>query len=270
MYSAHSLKGGSCIEKNILFLHAFSGCDTTSALFQQGKLKFLTVLGKNEPLSEVIEIFKNPTANPDDVGNAGERFLLSLYGCKRNADNTLDNYRYERFLSLIQKSRSNIATMPPTSAAARQHSLRTYYQVQLWYGVQKNAEEWGWKMTNTGLTPLTTLKDPAPQALLKFISCKCKTGCGAACGCRKAGLHCSVICSFCEGKNCANKLEEIVDVDEEDQMPPSLEIFHSNADTELDPEDADTQSDTATAANTQYQIDEFRPSISTTMNLRSN
>ncbi|XP_054709324.1 kinesin-like protein KIF11-A [Uloborus diversus] len=32
------------IRENILFLHAFSGCDTTSALFRQGKKKFVKIL----------------------------------------------------------------------------------------------------------------------------------------------------------------------------------------------------------------------------------
>lgn len=40
LYSAHSLKHKEVAE-NILFLHAFSGCDATSALFNQGKKSFV-------------------------------------------------------------------------------------------------------------------------------------------------------------------------------------------------------------------------------------
>lgn len=46
-----------------LFLHAFSGCDTTSVLF-------------NQDLNEVIQVFKNPNADPGIIATAGVRFLL--------------------------------------------------------------------------------------------------------------------------------------------------------------------------------------------------
>lgn len=39
IYSSHSLQGDETVKNNIFFLHAFSGCDTTSALFNQGKMR---------------------------------------------------------------------------------------------------------------------------------------------------------------------------------------------------------------------------------------
>ncbi|GBN25511.1 hypothetical protein AVEN_88886-1 [Araneus ventricosus] len=44
LYYATTLNIASQIRDNILFLHAFSGCDTISALFRQGKKKFINVL----------------------------------------------------------------------------------------------------------------------------------------------------------------------------------------------------------------------------------
>lgn len=38
---------------NILFLHAFSGCDTTSALFNYGKIKCANVLRKKSRFNEL-------------------------------------------------------------------------------------------------------------------------------------------------------------------------------------------------------------------------
>lgn len=66
------------------------------------------------------------------------------------------------------------------------------------------ATDWGWKKTNRGLEPITTTADPAPESLLKLISCKCKSKCGKMCGCRKAGLKCSVLCLHCSGETCEN------------------------------------------------------------------
>lgn len=204
LYSSHSLSHGKIVTDNILFLHAFSGCDTTSALFNQGKVKFLTILKKHKNLQEVIQVFQDSNAEADTIADAGERFLLALYGANHEDNISLDAYRYQCFVRSLTKSKFNIASLPPTVAAARQHSFRTYYQVQQWQGVKENVEKWGWKQGKTGLTPVTTLKDPAPEKLLKFISCKCKKGCTAACGCRKVGLQCSVICAFCNGQNCEN------------------------------------------------------------------
>lgn len=76
-------------------------------------------------------------------------------------------------------------------------------------------------MTYTGPVPITTLKYSAPEALLKCISCKCNV----VCGCKKAGLHCSVICNFCDRRNFANILVEVLDVDEEDQIISHLKCF---------------------------------------------
>ena len=46
LYIATSMKFGSVSKDNILFLHTFSGADTTSAFFRQGKLKFIRLLEK--------------------------------------------------------------------------------------------------------------------------------------------------------------------------------------------------------------------------------
>jgi len=45
----------------------------------------------------------------------------------------------------------------------------------------------------------------APDALLNMISLGCKAdGCGVSCGCRKIGVHCSVLCTKCNGQTCKN------------------------------------------------------------------
>lgn len=59
IYSPRSLQYGDIVADNILFLHAFSGCDTTPAIFNQGKIKFLKLIKKYESLNEIIQVFKN-------------------------------------------------------------------------------------------------------------------------------------------------------------------------------------------------------------------
>ncbi|GBL94683.1 hypothetical protein AVEN_83996-1 [Araneus ventricosus] len=48
LYCAATLNIAPHIRDNILFLHAFSGSDTISALFRQGKEKFINVLNYNK------------------------------------------------------------------------------------------------------------------------------------------------------------------------------------------------------------------------------
>ncbi|GBL72735.1 hypothetical protein AVEN_127967-1 [Araneus ventricosus] len=48
LYCAATLNIAPQIRDNILFFHAFSGCDTISALFRQEKKKFINVLNCNK------------------------------------------------------------------------------------------------------------------------------------------------------------------------------------------------------------------------------
>ncbi|GBM22410.1 hypothetical protein AVEN_221483-1 [Araneus ventricosus] len=95
-------------------------------------------------------------------------------------------------------------SLPPTTAAPYEHSLRAYLQVQLWSGFAKSPSDWGWKETKHGLFPVTTHKEPAPPAFLSMISCKCTKGCNLICTCRKSGIKLSTICYHCKGQECTN------------------------------------------------------------------
>lgn len=82
-YSPQSFQYNDSIAKCILFVHAFnafSGCDTTSALFNQGKIRFLKTLEKNPTLTEAIQVFDDPNAELTEVVAAGELFMLRQYG----------------------------------------------------------------------------------------------------------------------------------------------------------------------------------------------
>ncbi|KAJ8034443.1 hypothetical protein HOLleu_21287 [Holothuria leucospilota] len=61
--------------------------------------------------------------------------LVSLY--KGSAGDTLDKLRLERFQQKVATSVSCVRpeNLPPTSSAAKFHSLHVYHQVQVWKGV---------------------------------------------------------------------------------------------------------------------------------------
>ncbi|GBO44519.1 hypothetical protein AVEN_107529-1 [Araneus ventricosus] len=171
LYSATSFKYK--FSRMILFIHAFSECHTTSALFGHGKTKFCSLLEKNRHLDEKIQR--------------------------------------------------------------------------------------GWVPTRFGISPCKIKRDAAPESLLKIISCNCKKGCKNACGCRKAGLICSSLCTCSLGEACENVsdinlLED--SIEDEDDTPSSINnfIYEDIEDLylQLDEEDKEQQT----------ELEDFRPGSS--------
>ena len=190
------------LKDNLLLLHAISGCDTTYAPFGKGKKTAFRLLRTTNQLRKEMQIFNDPQASHQMVAQAGERFFLCLYGghkCK-----TIDQLRYNNYKKTIAqqslKMSFKLASLPPTSAATKQHSFRTYLQIQAWLGNELVATEWGWKSENGKLIPVPTDLPPAPDKILNMISCNCKNGC--QCGCRKLGVPCSTMCKECTGVDC--------------------------------------------------------------------
>lgn len=68
-------------------------------------------------------------------------------------------------------------TLPLTSAAAKFHSLRAYFQIQGCDNEMQPTYEWGWKEIEGKLMPLLTDLPPAPDELMKIIRCNCHTDC---------------------------------------------------------------------------------------------
>uniref|UniRef100_A0A1B6DZA6 Uncharacterized protein n=1 Tax=Clastoptera arizonana TaxID=38151 RepID=A0A1B6DZA6_9HEMI len=65
----------------------------------------------------------------EQITEAGERFLVALYNGDHRST-TLNKLRYKKYLTLAYKVSGSIATLPPTEAAAQQHSFRVYCQMQ--------------------------------------------------------------------------------------------------------------------------------------------
>ena len=122
LYTPSSMKFGSVVKDNILFLHAFSGADTTSAFFRQGKLKFIKLLEKHKQLQDLVTMFRDPYAEPEKIAEVGNAVIIQLYGT--NECKSLCDARYQCFAQLLNKTNFSLASLPPTDAAARLHSLR--------------------------------------------------------------------------------------------------------------------------------------------------
>lgn len=146
--------------------------------------------------------FMNKHSTHQQIQEAGESFLLKLYGAR--SCESLNQLRYITYNKAIGRtslsSTFQLASLPPTSAAAKQHSYRSYLTVQEWMGRSLQPTAWGWRLEDI-LTPVETDQPIAPDRLLNMISCGCRAnGCGVSCGCRKMGVNCSALCSKCIGQ----------------------------------------------------------------------
>ena len=74
---------------------------------------------------------------------------------------------------------------------------------------------WGWKISESGLTPIQTDLLPAPDDLLKVVRCGCTADCGIVV-CNVAAGKCTVACSNCKGLACQNASVSSISDDEED------------------------------------------------------
>ena len=96
-------------------------------------------------------------------------------------------------------------SLPPTSAAAYEHSLRVHHQVQAWLEQDVDPTEWGWKIKEDCHVPVTSQLPAAPDEILEIIHCGCKTGCKQhQCSCVRHGIMCGPGCVNCTD-NCENK-----------------------------------------------------------------
>ncbi|GBM96978.1 hypothetical protein AVEN_184918-1 [Araneus ventricosus] len=136
----------------LLFIHAISGCDITSALFGHIKNKFISLFLKHEELLNRAATFLNPQATTEQVTEAGENVLVALYGGDPATQN-FDELRYHSFVKAAAKTKFNLARLPPTTDGAQLHVMRRYYQVQTWLGNEKDPLKWGWMRTSSGLFP---------------------------------------------------------------------------------------------------------------------
>ena len=179
-------------------IHAITGCDTASAIHRQGKCKaFNHVHNKRDYY--LLDTFTNKSSTHDEVQAAGELFIKKLYGAKKY--NTLDNYRHIAYRQSVRKaslaSSFELANLPPTSAAAKQHSFRAYHTVQGWLGQDLPPEEWGWKRQDSLPTPVETDQPFAADSLLNMVSCGYKEdGCSSMlCSCKKNLVSFAVQCA---------------------------------------------------------------------------
>ena len=80
------------VKDHILFVHAMTGCDTTSAPYGKGKKSFLNQILKSKMLQSLSMTMQDIWAEQSDVGKAAVRCFVEMYTSGKN-DETLTSLR---------------------------------------------------------------------------------------------------------------------------------------------------------------------------------
>ena len=68
------------IKKDLLFLHAFAGCDTTTAIYSKGKAKIVGLFQKSFEIQIASLVMNCSSRTQQEVGNAVVSSFKSLFG----------------------------------------------------------------------------------------------------------------------------------------------------------------------------------------------
>ena len=204
-------------ERSLLpFAHAWTGCDTTSTIFRQGKTRFLAHLKKKEGKG-LANLFGNQSSTQEEIGHAGAKIMTQMYNGKPS--DTLTTLRYVKWQQMALKNTTiEPSLLPPTERAAHFHALRVHLQVMQWITLDLKSEDpkiWGWTQKDNKLIPVKTDMEAAPDSLLNAVRCNGKissknTRGSSACSCVKNGLKCVAACGDCRGIECQNPSNEMV------------------------------------------------------------
>ena len=188
--------------KALPLFHALSGSDTTSFFYGKGKVSFWDTWNA---FPQVIDALNILSSQPDieqvtdEQLSLIERFIILLYDRTSSVQN-VNEVRRRCFC----KNPGSPESIPPTSAALRQHILRAVYQAgHVWSQSLVAApdlpcpSDWGWEKGEPWMPFWTTLGQ-AQDTLYELIKCGCKKACRGNCKCDKANLKCTALCN-CEG-----------------------------------------------------------------------
>ena len=129
-------------------------------------------------------------------------------------------------------SAQKLMSLPPTNESFQPNVLRAHLQCCIW----KHADEanlpdiyltrHGWKRDSINKTLQPTLFQAnapvAPDSILQFVECGCKSCKSVRCSCSRGMLPCSILCECEGGLGCSNEhtktaVEDVPD-DEDDHL----------------------------------------------------
>ena len=71
------------VKDYLLFIHAMSGCDTTSAPYGKGKISFVNLVNKSEMLKDISDTMNDVWADQAEIGIASIATFTMMYGGRK-------------------------------------------------------------------------------------------------------------------------------------------------------------------------------------------
>ena len=157
------------------FVHAMSGCDTTSAFFGIGKVKHMKFLISSQKLRSGVLVFGDDNANTEDILDVGLEYVSLLY--QGSTFQALKPLNELRFLCITSPTKYvPIERVPPTERSCQFHCLSGHFQVCTWRNLKTvlKYEDYGYRLKVDGsIDPIMTDIPSAPPELIN-IKCSCK------------------------------------------------------------------------------------------------
>ena len=114
---------------HILAIHAWSGCDTTSALYGIGKVAVLKLVSQSPRARSLIAVLSDENASRKMITDSGINLAALTYGGKN--EETLACLRYSKFMKMASSSSKVLPEkLPPTDRAIVYHTWRVHLQVR--------------------------------------------------------------------------------------------------------------------------------------------
>lgn len=167
-------------------LHAFSGCDTTSAFRGVGKVKPMKTLIRQEQYVDVLKTLGDQWDISDVLVEGLQHFTYKLYG-KAPRITEVNDLRLKRINeicvkenSLLPSSNVDMGNLPPCKKALVQHIKRVNHQVGIWKrahipkpNIPAASQGHGWKVEDAILKPIWFDGDILPRELISVAEESC-------------------------------------------------------------------------------------------------
>ena len=185
-------------------MHAFTGCDSTSAFAGGGKQVAYKLITAEDPrMRNVMCTLGTDFDVTPEKQLSLEAFVCAMYS--KASFQSVNELKYHLFCTRTTQS----SQLPPTKDALSKHVLRVNYQAAIWKSALEDqfnipsprGNGWFVDADNNQISIDWMSQEPDPKGLMKMVSCKCTKSCTSRYSCRHAGLVCPDICGCI---NCEN------------------------------------------------------------------
>ena len=165
----------------LMALHAFTGCDSTSAFKGVGKIKPIKTMQKMPKYQPLLAKLGDSWEVSEDLVKDLEEFTCAMYGKPRFTN--IDDLRYTILKGkcdvegkLDPSNNVDMGSLPPCGKSLLQHIRRVNYQVGIWKRayiaepeIPNPADGHGWVMVDGRLEPMWCEGDILPRQLTSIL-----------------------------------------------------------------------------------------------------